>query len=261
MGAIINRLIKKVFLVAFIIFLPIGSYAQNAVSIVKGLRRIKASTRICRTAVTGIDNFHVANQAFKSHHEYTYIRLKTTPVGVEPACVALQVEREILSHQLQDPKTIFGPYTYVRAVSSVAQNNTFVHKKYLDQWKEINKSKGYNGVHHIVTKATIERIYKDLVEQGKIDGKKIGVSSLQLNAPSMLHPMHGVPEYSKVFHNVDEQYAIYKEHGMRALIVHQIKRINEVNMKIGLEPMPEWYIDGILKETHFWCTHFGINFD
>lgn len=221
---------------------------------------MKPSIRVCRTAVTRIENFHVANQAFKSHLDYRYIKLGTTPVGVEPACVALRVEQEILARQLQDPKTIFGPYSYVRAVSSVAQNPTFIHKKFLEHWKEINASDGYNGVHHIVTKAAIERIYTDMVIQGKIDPAKISVEAFQRNAPSMFHPMHGVPEYEKVFHNIDEQYNIYVEHGMRALIVHQLELINDVNLKLGLEPMPDWYIDGIIKETKFWCEHFGIDF-
>lgn len=250
-GDIINRLIRQVFSVAFLIFLPMGSYSQNAVSIYRAIRGFRATTRVCRTTTVRISNFYPARQALAANPQYRNFTFTNTN-----SCIRMSVEQQILHQQLKSPTTIYGPYNYVRAISTVAKNRDLVNPRYLSAWKYINQSTGYNGVHHIVTKAVIERIHADL----KASGKKVSLSDMQKNAPSLFHPFHGNPAYQDVFHNIDEQYTIYKEHGMRALMVHQLELINDINIKIGLEPFPDWYIDGILKETQLWCKHFGIDF-
>ena len=233
-------------------FLPLSSYAQNAVGLYRAIRGLRATTRVCRTTTVNLSNFWVARDALATHQQYRNFYFTNTN-----SCVQLHVEQQLLANQLKSPMTIYGPYNYVRAISTAAKDRELINEKYMSAWKHIRQTDGYNGVHHIVPKAVIEQIYRDM----KASGKKVSLSDMQQNAPSMFHPFHGKPEYQHIFHNIEEQYAIYNEHGMRALMVHQLELINDINIQIGLTPMPDWYIDGLLQETKLWCKHFGLVYD
>lgn len=233
-------------------FLPsTNSYAQNAVTLFRGILNARSTATICRTTTVHLGRYWAAEAALRSH-QYDHFYFTNTDCKVK-----LAIEQQILAESIKSPMTIYGPYVYVRAVGKAAKNEKLVNKKYLGAWKYINQSYGYNGVHHIVTKLVIERIYLDLKQQGR----KVSLSDMQNNAPSMYHPFHGRPEYEHIFHNVDEQYQIYKEHGMRALMVHQLELINDINIRIGLRPMTDQYIDGMLKETKLWCEVYGLIYD
>lgn len=251
-GDTITSLVRKGLCIAFLVFLPVGSYAQNAVGVFRAIRGIRSTTRITRVAEVRINNFWVARDALASHRNYTNFDFTNTSSRIQ-----LQVEQRIRAEQLKSPTTFYGPYNYMRAVSSVSRDQKLVNPRYAAAWKHLRQTEGYNGAHHLVMTAVIERIHADL----KASGHKVSLSDLKNNAPCIFHPFHGRPEYQHIFHNLDEQYAIYTEHGMRALIVHQLELINDINIQIGLEPMPDWYIDGILKETKLWCNHFGLVYD
>ena len=82
---------------------------------------------------------------------------------------------------------------------------------------------------------------------------------METNAPSIFHPMHGNPKFAEVFHNIDQQYHDYQMFGMKVTIMSLLERIDEINISLGAQPMPEWYLDGILKEAELWSRYYGLD--
>ena len=227
--------------------LHLSVYSQSAVTLLRSLRNLKPTT-ICRTMSVPISrSFEAIDIArMQAPNRYTFTNTDCR--------VKVYLERELLSQSIKAPETIYGPYKYVRAFSTAAKTEELVNRKYLERWKHINDVQGYNGVHHLISKSTIKRIHADLKQRGK----KVSLSDLESNCPSILHPLHGHPEYQDVFHNIDQQYEDYQKFGMKITILSLLERIDEENVKLGLPTFPEWYLEGILKEAELWTKYNGL---
>lgn len=239
---------KQLIVLMIMCTLPLSAYSQSAVMLLRSLRNLKPTT-ICRTINVPTARAFEAINVARVQSPNTYQLTNT-------ACrVQVKMERHILASSITSPEAIYGPYKYVRAFSKAARTEELVRPQYLERWKKINETTGYNGVHHLISKSTIKRIHADL----KRKGKKVSLNDMETNAPSIFHPMHGNPEFSEVFHNIDQQYQDYKMFGMKVTIISLLERINEVNISLGAQPMPDWYLDGILKEAELWSKYYGLD--
>lgn len=238
---------KKLLVVLTICALPISAYSQNAVRLLRSLRNLKP-TAVCRTINVPISRSFEALDIARFQTPRTYDFTNTS------CRVKITMERRLLEASITTPEAIYGPYTYVRAFSTAAKTEELVSPRYLAKWKKINEVTGYNGVHHLISKSTIKRIHADL----KQHGKKVSLSDMESNAPSIFHPFHGSPEYVNIFHNIDQQYYDYKTFGMKVTIMSLLERIDEINIERGLPPMPEQYLLGVLKEAELWTRYYGL---
>lgn len=229
------------------LLIPMSISAQNAVMLLRSLRNLKPTT-ICRTINVPISRSFeaLAIARFQAPNAYNFTNTNCR--------VKVSMERQLLAHSITTPEAIYGPYKYVRAFSMAAKTEELVSPKYLARWKRINESTHYNGVHHLISRSTIKRLHADL----KQSGKKVSLSDLESNCPSILHPLHGHPEYQDVFHNIDQQYEDYQKFGMKITILSLLERIDEENVKLGLPTFPEWYLEGILKEAELWTKYNGL---
>lgn len=176
----------------------------------------------------------------------------------DSACeIKIQLERKLLENSIKSPNTVYGPYNYMRSFSAAARNTELINKKFYGTWKHINKTTGYNGAHHLISKATIKKIYKEL----KAEGKEVSLQEMENNAPAIFHPLHGDPKYKDIFHNIDEQYEDYKKFGMKVAIISVLAKIDSINIQTYMKRYPEWYLKGILKEAELWCKYYGIKWE
>lgn len=137
------------------------------------------------------------------------------------------------------PMQVVGGNNYLRGVSK-----QFSGRK---GWEKINNVKGYNGAHHIVTKKTL----KELGFEGDILS----------NAPSVFHPMHNNPYLVREFHNHERQVELYKQYGVKAIILDFFERINKLNKSFGLPVYEQAEIDKTLLEAELWAKHWGLKWE
>lgn len=135
------------------------------------------------------------------------------------------------------PYKVIGPNSYLRGVG-----RKFKGRK---GWERIEQSGSYNGAHHIVTKSVIKQI------SGK-DGEIVN------NAPSVFHPLHNNKSFDKDFHDHARQLELYREHGIRAIIIDFFERINAINEALGLPKYEQADIDKELIEAELWARHWGL---
>lgn len=238
---------KKTLLVLLFILIPGVLLSQNAVELVRSVRSV--ATTVCRHITVPVEYTAEAlsvglAQSYKSSFE-TYSN----------SCeIQISIQKQLVSQSIKSPELVYGPYNYMRVFSKAAQNPELINKQYRAAWKKIHKTTGYNGVHHLISKSTLKRIYEDL----KRKGVKTSLSDLEANTPSIFHPLHGNPEYTSIFHNIDQQYHSYYAFGMKKTIENILSEINELNRKVGLKPMPDWYVSGVMREAELWCSYYGL---
>lgn len=228
--------------------IPSTVYSQNAVTLLRSLRTLNPTT-LCRSI--NVPEAYAMEALNVGLYQGYNTRISTNDIGCR---IQVNIERQFLLNSIKSPETVYGPYNYMRAFAKVTQDDKLVNKKFLDKWRKIHQTTGYNGAHHLISKSTIEMIYNDLKKQGK----KVSLSDMQNNAPSIFHPLHGVPLYNNVFHNAEQQYYDYNRFGMKVTIISLLERIDEVNLKVGLKPMPEKYLQGVLIEAELWCKYYGL---
>lgn len=238
----INTLVVLLFL-----FFVSMCHAQNAVTLLRAFGRVNAAS-ICRTVTvpSAMIDAAIGATMFQQANHYN--------INETGCFLQVELEKKVLLESLKSPTNLYGPYNYLRAYTKLSQERQFVNKKFLEEWKKLNKTQGYNGVHHLISKGTIKMLYIELKKQGK----KVNLTDMENNAPAIFHPMHGNPEYKDVFHNLSNQYYDYKKFGMKITIISLLERIDEINVKIGLKPFPEWYLKGVLKEAELWCKYYGL---
>ena len=239
----------KKLIIFFIALFNVNAYSQNAYKIVKGIYGISTKS-ICRETTVHIGGYWIAERALLSHNP-TKINWTNTYCAVQ-----LETEKAILRNSIASPTTVYGPYNYLKKIAEATKDDTLVNPRYIDVWNRINTTGYYNGAHHIVNKSVIKMIHADL----KKIGKKENLESMERNAPALFHPMHGNPNYIDVFHNPYEQYSIYKEKGIKAVMEHQIDKINELNRKLGIPEISEKMQDGLMKEAQLWCEIYGVRY-
>lgn len=220
--------------------------SQNVVSLMRSFGG--SNVKVCR-------NILVPSEMAQNAVEVSMLQRADRCVVERIGCnLNFAIRKDIVLNSVKSPITLYGPYNYLRAFTKVSKDDKFVNKKFLNDWKHIRKIQGYNGVHHLISKGTIKRIYEDLNAQGK----DVSLIDMENNAPAIFHPLHGSPAYKDVFHNIDNQYYDYQRFGMKVTIISLLERIDEINISIGLKPYPEWYLNGILKESELWCKYYGI---
>ena len=227
---------KNIFCILFLL-LTTNIYSQNVIQLIRNLN----TPVICRTIRTNIQLNDIALRAIENQKlNYTF----------QTNCyVELQLKKLITIKYLKNPMTIYGPYNYMRKISSIAN---FDYN--LEQWRNINNTTGYNGVHHLIMKSTIKMIYQDL----KKTNPRVSLIELENNCPSIFHPMHGNPRFKHIFHNPEQQYEQYKKFGMKITILSRLNEIDLVNQLIGQPHLSKEYIEGILKEAELWSKHNGL---
>lgn len=233
-----------------ILALPLEIYGQNIIKVGKSLRNLKP-TYIERTIRTSISRSHIAidvarYQALNAHTNWYF---KNTDTQVQ-----IYLERKLLTQTLKSPRTIYGPYNYVRTFSKISKDEDLTSKKHLQDWKHINDVTGYNGAHHIVNKYTLKLIW----EKQKQDGIKTNLDDMQKNAPAIFHPYHGDPRFKDIFHNPEQQLHDYEVFGMKIVIISLLAQIDAVGIEMGLSKMPEDYLIGILKEAELWSKTYNL---
>ena len=239
--------LPKIAFTAILCCIPVSSLAQGRIVLSRGLFKPQPPI-IKRTLTVPIRHGWVADKALLT---YNPTRLTFTNTSSH---ITFTLEKEIAAKTLKSPTAIHGPYTYTRAISTVSQDHSRVDPRYLSAWKYINQYGNYNGSHHIVNKTTIAAIHADLTEKGY----KISLEEMQNDAPALFHPLHDRPQYKKIFHDAKWQYETYQKMGMEALLLYQFDKLHALNADIGLSPIPDEVIDGILKEAELWCTQYHL---
>lgn len=135
------------------------------------------------------------------------------------------------------PTKVVGTNNYLRGVSK--------RFKETSEWKTINKSGQYNGAHHIVTKYVIKEL-------------GFGKADILNNAPSVFHPLHNNPNYIAIFHDHARQLEIYKQSGVRGVVIDFFERVNQVNRDLGLPEYDEAVMEQALLEAELWAKHWGL---
>lgn len=238
----------KKYIITLILFLiSFSLYAQNAVALYRSLINLETAT-ICRT-ITVPKNLAVEVINVGDMQSLNKYNLQSLNCDIQ-----LSIERALAEHSIKSPEMIYGPFKYVRGISTIARNVNFVDERYVNLWGKINETTGYNGIHHLISRATIKRLHADL----KASGNKVSLMEMENNAPSIFHPLHGNPEYQAIFHDADKQYDDYQKYGMKFTVLRLLGRINFVNIGAGLKPMPKWYIQGILAEAELWTKYYGL---
>ena len=144
-------------------------------------------------------------------------------------------------HQpLQRPTALVGTNNFLKKVETVFKRNP--------GWEGISKRRGYNGAHHIVTKNVIRNIARNR-------------SEVFANAPSIFHPLHDDPRYMNIFHDQARQLALYKDGGIKAIVVDFFTRVNGVNREFGIAEYTQEQIEQTLLEAELWAKHWGIRWE
>lgn len=138
------------------------------------------------------------------------------------------------------PSEVVGPNMYLRGIG-----NRFRKE---EGWKDLWRSDGYNGAHHIVTRSVIQNIA----------GKRQLIVS---NAPSVFHPLHNRPEYADVFHNHKRQLELYEKCGIKCVIEDFFERIEKVNNSENMLKYSEQSKKKIMLEAQLWAKHWGLKWD
>ena len=240
---------KKFILLFGCLIAGVSTYSQNAVMLLKGISESAPKT-LCRAVNVPAAGYSIANQALLSHRpdKLSYVNV----------CFAVQLsaEKDLIAKSIASPTTLYGPYIYLRRIEDAGRDSELVNPAYATVWKHIHQTGYYNGAHHIINKSVIKRIHSGI----KQNGEKLCLDCMQRDAPAIFHPMHGNPTYNNVFHNHEEQYEIYRASGVKALMQHQIKKINKLNRDIGLPEIEGEMYDGLMKEAELWCAIYGLKF-
>jgi hypothetical protein len=239
-------MLKQLILTLILLSTYTSLFSQNAIAIVRALRSAPRAM-ICRRITTPISHFPKAvNTALL--YDNSYLLTNTAK-----NCT---VEVRIPVYQLKSPTKIYGPYNMLRAVSSLSREQGNVAKRYEHVWKHINQTQGFNGAHHIINKSAIKLIHED--SKSKTGSYQFSLKEAQNNAPAIFHPLHGNPEYTRIFHNGFSQYQWYLEGGMENTLKKQLNLIQQLNIELGLPQFSDEMIEGIMTEGELWSTFHGL---
>lgn len=225
-------------------------YSQNIIKISRSLRNLRY-TNITRTIHTNIPRGFVAldiakYQALNAHTNWNFTNTSTS--------IDVIITRKLAAQTLKSPRTIYGPYNYVRTFSKISKDESLTTGRHLEDWRHINNSQGYNGAHHLINKYTLKIIW----ENQRKNGIKTNLDDMQKNAPAIFHPLHGDKRFQYIFHNPVAQIDDYNMYGMKMVILDLLNQIDEAGISIGLPRMNEDYILGILKEAELWCKTYQL---
>lgn len=184
-----------------LVFLSINCYSQSFFRFIGKGKKLKVERKI----VTNVRYHALARKVMRS-----------------------QTLTTMCPETVRQPIRVVGPNKYLRGISK--------RFKGVEGWESVNKSGGYNGAHHIITRFVI---------------REIGGSSECLNnAPSVFHPLHNHPEYIDFFHNHTRQLELYKQGGISAIM-------NDFFEKVG-QDFTQAEKEQLMLEAELWAKHWGL---
>ena len=251
---------KRIILLIILFILPGVLYSQSAFKVLRLINKSKSHkiVNICRSTIVSPKNAHIAKNVVKQVNPY-FLKIN----GDNGCTTRIDILTEFSVPILKNPETLYGGYNYLRIIASISKEKGIVDKKYLFKWKNINKTQGYNGVHHIINKSTLKEIHSIMKKEYRNNGRvfNIRLDEMQNNAPATFHIFHGNPKYSYIFHNKDKQLEIYMNSGVRGVIINYFKDINRLNKINNIKPIHPSVIEGTLKEAELWAKTFNLRWN
>lgn len=249
-------------LLFLLLVLPTVTYSQSAFKLLKIIGKSKSHrvVSVCRTTKVPIKHATLAKNVVMQTNPYM-LRVSRVSGYYDVHCIPeLQIVTEFSAPILKKPETIYGGYNYLKMLASVSKETGVVSKSFIPIWKNINKTQGYNGVHHIVNKSTIKVLHSEMKNRARASGRKftIRLDEMQNTAPAVFHVFHGNPNYTHIFHNSVQQVTSYKIGGIRKVVLDYFEQINVINITNGMKPIHKSVIDGTLKEAELWSKTFHL---
>ncbi|WP_428052350.1 hypothetical protein [Candidatus Avelusimicrobium faecicola] len=248
-------------------------FSQNAYRVLRsaGNRVGKVAnvgnTRITRHITAPASSANLAKkvvQTYSPNYTNVYFRNTTFRNKYWPATTVPQVviSTEFKTPILRNPSTLWGSYRYLKELVRLSQERGAVAKGYEKKWRNIRDVSTYRGVHHIVNKSTLKEIYtrKKIKAQNNHKPYPVHLGEMQNDAPGIIHPFHGNPEYQVMFHNINRQLALYDEGGVRAIILDYFNNMQELHRLYPREA-PVIYqemVDNTLKEAQLWAETYRL---
>lgn len=232
-------------------------YSQNIYNIIRSFNLpsiAKTSIEIQRITMVETANidqaikavtFEVARRRYNSTDFTDLVNQQNTPI--------ILISQNIKQQNCK-PEQLYGGYNYLKLCSKSLNGL---------QWRSINKTKGYNGVHHIINVSTLSELYKITVQNYK-DGL-IGIypfeDEFMRNAPGIFHKLHNHPEFTSLFHNKEMQLYIYENYGIKGILDNFFQMIAILNDSKGIEQISPEIIEGTYLETKIWCDYYGLKWE
>ena len=210
-------------------------WAQNFFKVVRAAKGAKP-IRIHRMTITSGRNFETA-------YRVVWEQSKKVDVSHEMERIVLQT---IITQPQVSPLEVSGGYNYLRAVSQASRG--------LPDWKKINASDGYNGVHHIINKTVLDELYR--VREKKENG--LTYNDFVRNSPAAFHPLHNDLNFGWFFHNPKLQMRIYAEKGVKGVLIDYFGKANYLSKEYGFEEYTDEVIKNSLSEAKFWAEVWGL---
>lgn len=206
--------------IAFILLLLTPNlYAQSIFHFTKG-----NALKVTRTIAVSSRNARLARRVLEKR--------TTTAIRTQNGTL-----RATYKQQAIHPTRVVGTNNYLKGVSKRFKGRP--------GWETIHKSRKYNGAHHIVTKYVIKEL-------------GFGKADILNNAPSVFHPLHNHPDYIDIFHDHARQLEIYKQSGVRGVVIDFFERVNQLNKELGLPEYDEAVMEQALLEAELWAKHWGL---
>ena len=223
---------RRIVMLSLLLSLSLTSYSQSIYQSVKaGSRGLK----VRRTITVNPSNFNLARKVVAQRAVATKVN-----VNLERAVIMAEMRQPV-----NRPEKMVGGYNYLRMAGKAF--------KPLSGWQHVGDSRGYNGAHHIVTRAVIAEIANDLkiAEPGEVAA----------NAPSIYHPLHHDPDFNYLFHDHAMLLDMYKQKGVQGVVLDFFHRVNRVNGQLGLPLYDNFSIQMELLEAELWAKHWGLKWN
>lgn len=239
-------------------FLSLGSYAQNAFRIIKPILfkqiPLKQSLQIQRISIIETTQLENAVRATALRSQFRAQQELTKLLMIVPPDIPVAYITQDIKQSYCDPEKVYGGYNYLKVCARNLSG---------DSWKSINKTKAYNGVHHIVNVQTLKVLYQESqerFEKGEIKLHPL-FNEMVLNAPGIFHKYHNNSAFGRVFHNPEEQLEIYALSGIKGILDKFFEDIRVLNSVQGLSQIDAEVVSGTYVEAKLWCDHFGLVWD
>lgn len=224
---------RNILFVVFI-FLFTNSFSQNTYTLVRASKALEGIV-INRATIT-----------YPKHLNSAYNAILTQTNSIDVSRIQEQI---ILQTQIQQsrchPMEVVGGYNYLRTVSKGMAG--------CEGWGRIRQGGGYNGAHHIISKSTLDVIFKQRKEKTYLN-----YSDFQRNAPAIFHPFHNNKNFEHLFHDSPRQLELYNKGGVSYILSDFFFNINEINRRYGLPEYAPELINRSFIEAKFWADTYGL---
>ena len=226
----------KLLLVLLLLAMP--ACGQNIYSLIKAGRGLRP-LRIARKTVTVPKYSTLAYEAMSMQARKINVSHTTDRIILEA----------IIEQKLASPVEVSGGYNYLRTVSQNMAKEP--------GWERINTSDGYNGVHHIINKTVLEKIYN---EQAAIENN-LTYSEFVRNSPAIFHPFHNNKYFTAMFHCPDKQLYLYYTKGVKGVLEAYFEQINAISKEYGIIEYNQEIIEHSMLEARFWAETYGLEWE